>query len=412
MKKTAFILLLLVFFAIGCDFILKEDDKVIGNSSNALLSELSLSTGTLNPEFNSETYTYSLNVKNESITITPTAAHYKSKITINGSEATSAEAFQVNLNLGENTITISVTAEDETSSQVYTLAITRDVDMAGQWEITSEIGTSMTTNLTLILTHDSEVALKFRTSADIIDVTGSTSGAEVTLKFTSKMNGIEVINDYTGTISDDLTTMQTSSTMDINGTTVQVISTFERKSTSTAIPEFSIPKAAITIDGYNSDWRDVTMLVDDDDNDRATGAPTSAEIDYTKLAINSAGDTLYFLIKLVDGATADTTVRYNVHFRNYNADTGNLSDWIELNTSFQSGDWYYDTAIGGSLAAPYAIDMYTYIEGSVPINQLAVSSDTSQLLASPFVLADIYTDDVSENNYDKVEFFGLLKFAE
>ncbi|TYQ15366.1 UNVERIFIED_CONTAM: Ca2+-binding RTX toxin-like protein [Acetivibrio alkalicellulosi] len=97
-------------------------------SSNANLSELSLSNGTLSPEFASGTTSYTASVANvvSSITVTPTKEEANASIKVNDVVVTSGQASgAINLNVGENTITVVVTAQDGTTLKTYTVIVTR-----------------------------------------------------------------------------------------------------------------------------------------------------------------------------------------------------------------------------------------------------------------------------------------------
>ncbi|WP_440108317.1 IPTL-CTERM sorting domain-containing protein [Acidovorax sp. BL-A-41-H1] len=97
-------------------------------SSNADLSALSLSGGTLTPAFASATTSYTANVGNAttSLTITPTVASGSSSVTVNGVATTSGNASgAIALNVGGNTITTVVTAQDGVTTKTYTVTVTR-----------------------------------------------------------------------------------------------------------------------------------------------------------------------------------------------------------------------------------------------------------------------------------------------
>ena len=97
-------------------------------SNNASLSNLALSSGTLAPTFASGTSSYIASVPNAtaSITVTPTAAQTNATITVNGSAVVSGNASgSIALSVGPNTITTLVTAQDGTTTQTYTVIVTR-----------------------------------------------------------------------------------------------------------------------------------------------------------------------------------------------------------------------------------------------------------------------------------------------
>ncbi len=84
------------------------------------MSGIQLSDGTLTPSFDSATTTYTVSVDNsiESITVTPVTNDGDATFIISPSQPSS-------LDVGENTITIDVTAEDGTTTVTYTLTVNR-----------------------------------------------------------------------------------------------------------------------------------------------------------------------------------------------------------------------------------------------------------------------------------------------
>ena len=102
------------------------------------LSSLSLSPGTLNETFATATRAYTANVAVESTTITAPTTNTAATIAITGTD-TDGTALTVNggvvsdLTIGENIITITVTAQDRTSMTTppYTITVTRTATNAG-----------------------------------------------------------------------------------------------------------------------------------------------------------------------------------------------------------------------------------------------------------------------------------------
>ena len=90
---------------------------VSAQSSNAYLSSLSLGDVTLTPAFAADTTAYSASVANsvESVTVTATAADSKASVSGTGEHS---------LDVGRNTITVKVTAEDGTTKD-YTITVDR-----------------------------------------------------------------------------------------------------------------------------------------------------------------------------------------------------------------------------------------------------------------------------------------------
>lgn len=82
-------------------------------SNNADLSGLTVSAGTLTPAFNAGVTSYSVSVPSvvSSIDVTPTAADPAASLKINGTASVSGAVYGQSLNVGNNAITIEVTAE-------------------------------------------------------------------------------------------------------------------------------------------------------------------------------------------------------------------------------------------------------------------------------------------------------------
>ena len=97
-------------------------------SSDATLSTLVISTGTLTPAFTVLGTAYTVSVGNDttSLTVTPTTTMPGSTITIEGEAATSGEPSDpIALGVGETAITIVVTASDPRHTSTYTVTVTR-----------------------------------------------------------------------------------------------------------------------------------------------------------------------------------------------------------------------------------------------------------------------------------------------
>ena len=95
-------------------------------SNNANLSALSI-LGTAVPGFNADTtsYTISLDAPERPATIAATAADANATVEYNPADAdTETGGHQVVLNEGDNTVTVTVTAEDTTTTKSYTVTVT------------------------------------------------------------------------------------------------------------------------------------------------------------------------------------------------------------------------------------------------------------------------------------------------
>lgn len=115
-------------------------------STEADLSALVTSSGELDQTFAEETYSYSVDVENEvsEIKVTPTSVHAGAKISIDGSDVVSGSASApIALAVGDNTITVNITAEDSTTTSSYTLNVYRSpvrvsIDAPADASVTSD----------------------------------------------------------------------------------------------------------------------------------------------------------------------------------------------------------------------------------------------------------------------------------
>ncbi|GHV95976.1 hypothetical protein AGMMS50293_22960 [Spirochaetia bacterium] len=88
-------------------------------SSNANLTSLSISPGTLNETFNADTTSYTATVPYSSITVNKTAVAGATAVIYSGTPNELAD--------GENTIVVRVTAENGTATKDYTITVTKTV---------------------------------------------------------------------------------------------------------------------------------------------------------------------------------------------------------------------------------------------------------------------------------------------
>ena len=140
-------------------------------NNNASLASLSVSAGTLSPAFLSATTSYTETVSNAtaSITITPTTSDAAATVKVNGTAVTSGTASgAIPLALGINTISTVVTAQDGTTTQTYTITVTR-----------AQSAVAYLSNLT-VHTATLSPAFAFKTFAYTSTVPGTTTSVTVT----------------------------------------------------------------------------------------------------------------------------------------------------------------------------------------------------------------------------------------
>lgn len=96
-------------------------------SDNANLIGLVLNAGTLNPDFSQDVTAYFASVGNSvsTIGVTPYTADSNAAVTVNDIGVASGSTKSVNLNVGTNSITVVITAEDGTTIKTYTITVNR-----------------------------------------------------------------------------------------------------------------------------------------------------------------------------------------------------------------------------------------------------------------------------------------------
>ena len=108
-------------------------------SDNADLGSLTISSGTLSPQFSSSDITYTASVDNSvtQVTVTPTASDSLATIAVNDNIVPSGTGHIVTgLNVGTNTVTVIVTAQDSTT-KTYIITLTRAASLSGNADLGS-----------------------------------------------------------------------------------------------------------------------------------------------------------------------------------------------------------------------------------------------------------------------------------
>jgi len=136
--KLALILLCLVLAYTGCD----DFPLSPSGPDDADLSALSISTGTLSPDFAAVTidYSVSLAVTETIIAVTPTASNSEATIKVNNTAVASGAASEdISLSPGVNEIKIEVTSQDGSTAKTYTVnAVVGGILMSGTLSLPNE----------------------------------------------------------------------------------------------------------------------------------------------------------------------------------------------------------------------------------------------------------------------------------
>ncbi len=130
-------------------------------NSNADLQSLSINPGTLTPAFNANTTSYTVNVADNisSITVSATPADGNAKVTGTGART---------LNVGSNTIPVTVTAENGVATKTYTIVVTRQSETASNNAALGAVSVnSLTASLKAGSTTTYEITVESTTSVTI-----------------------------------------------------------------------------------------------------------------------------------------------------------------------------------------------------------------------------------------------------
>lgn len=149
-------------------------------STDATLSALTISSGTLSPTFASTTTSYTASVINtiSSITVTPTRNEANATITVNGVAATSGSASgAIALSVGSNTVTTIVTAQNGSTTKTYTLSVTRAAANQSAFSVGASSTSILVNSGTAILTTSGGSgtgSVSYSVTAGTCSISGST----------------------------------------------------------------------------------------------------------------------------------------------------------------------------------------------------------------------------------------------
>ena len=254
-------------------------------SDNADLGSLTISSGTLSPQFSSSVTAYTASVDNSvtQVTVTPTASDSSAAITVNGNTVTSDIGYILTgLTVGEpNTVTVIVTAQDSTT-KTYIITLTRAATLSDN----ADLGSLTISSGTLSPQFSSSVTA-YTASVDnsvtqvTVTPTASDSSAAITV------NGNTVTSDI-GYILTGLTVGEPN--------TVTVIVTAQDSTTKTYIITVTVRDVPITVSSaaYNPGNGQLTITFNQD----------IATVDYSGLHVRSSAnpDTGGITLSSVTGA--------------------------------------------------------------------------------------------------------------
>ncbi|WP_436135403.1 IPTL-CTERM sorting domain-containing protein [Acidovorax sp. LjRoot129] len=359
-------------------------------SGNNQLDALSLSSGTLTPAFASGTTGYTANVSNAttSLTVTPTVADATASVTVNGVATASGNASgAIALNVGSNTITVAVTAQNGTPLS-YTVTVTRaassNADLSalslssgtlapafagGTTSYTASVSNA-TTSLTVTPTVASGTSSV--TVNGVATSSGNASGAIALAVGANTLTTVVTAQDGTTTKTYTVTvTRAASSNADLSalslssgtlspvfaaGTTGYAASIAAGTSSLTVTPTAAAGTSSITVNGVA-----VT-----------SGAASGA------IAMNPGSNTVTIVVTAQNGATKSYTVTITRALPSGNADLSALSlSSGTLAPAFAAGTTSYTASVGNGATSLTVTPTVADATASVTVNGVATTSGSA-----------------------------------
>lgn len=164
-------------------------------STNAQLSALTLSEGTLNPAFDSSTTAFTATVSNsvDKIKITPVTQNENATVKINNVAVEKGKGSEVELKVGENLIEVEVTAQDKKTTRKYLLTVTREAPEGDAPAFVTPGGNTYTKTsandqtASFTLTQEAEAGTTYKvyaqeTGGTPLKMTAAATGTTLTLK--------------------------------------------------------------------------------------------------------------------------------------------------------------------------------------------------------------------------------------
>ena len=130
----------------AADLVRREVTNTTTQSADTSLAALSLSVAALSPPFSTTLFRYAVDVGSDvaEITVSPLAVDSRGWILITPADSSRARGHQVRLTPGNNTITVAVTDEDDTTCVAYILEVTRSTASTSREQLPMERDDSST----------------------------------------------------------------------------------------------------------------------------------------------------------------------------------------------------------------------------------------------------------------------------
>jgi len=364
-------------------------------SSNATLSNLQATDGSLNPVFASGTISYTDNVTNadSTIAIVPTAADANATITVNGSPVTSGmPSGPIPLAEGAQTIiTTIVKSQDGTATKTYTVKVTRapssDASLAGivlskgtlspafasgTPSYTANVANSITSVTVTSSTTDKHATLTVNGTA----VTPGTASGAIALPEGAQTFITIVVTAQDGTTKQTYSVIVTrapsnNANLSKIGQSVGGLTPAFTPGTTSYTETVSYATSTITVTPVTSDPE---AMIQEDNNEPVTSGTTSPPI-----ALAEGGQTV-IPIKVIanDGVTTKTYTLTVTRGPSPDASLANIvTSKGTLNPAFATTTTAYTTSVANSVSTITVTPTTTDANATIKVNGTAVTSGTA-----------------------------------
>jgi hypothetical protein len=220
------------------------------SSTDATLSSLTISAGTLSPSFIPGTLLYTDSVGNgvSSVTVTPTVNESHATVTVNGTPVTSGSASgSISLSVGSNDISIVVTAQSG-ATKIYTISVTR----ASAALSSDATLSSLTISAGTLSPSFNSATNSYTDSVDngvssvTVTPTVNESHATVTVNGTTVMSGVASGSITLSVGSNDIKVRVTSQNGTVNDYTINVIRSAATVSTDATLASLTISEGTLS----------------------------------------------------------------------------------------------------------------------------------------------------------------------
>ena len=364
-------------------------------STDADLSGLTISAGTLSPAFAAATEGYAVSVGNDvaSITLTPTTNDDGASVTVDGTAVTSGTASGANnLIVGANSIAVVVTAQDGSAMKTYTVTVTRaasaDADLSSLTISAGTLPAFAASTISYAVDVDNDVAsvtLTPTTNDDDASVTvagtavtsGTASGAiDLTVGLAKAIAIVVTAEDGTTTKTYTVTVTRAapatlSTDADLSGLTI---------SAGTLSPAFAAATEGYAV-SVGNDVASITLTPTTNDDDASVtvdGNPPNQAIDLTA----GVAKAIAIVVTAEDGSTTKTyTVTVTRTAPAARSADANLSSLTlsagTLSPTFDAATISYAVSLGNDVASITVTPTTNDDGASVTVAGTAVTSGTA-----------------------------------